>query len=358
MDDYIDVRINVFEHTGQHAKIRRTLTVNELIEEILKEFDDIGEKTTEKYKLQLKGLERPLNPQLSMEQLDIQPQDEFTLGYAQQVIRQMLDPQHYATLREESTGKVFDIQWHPAIIGRPSTEVNHNIMLAVNMQLIPTGMTISRKHAQINYANGSFYVEALAENNPTYVNGKTVPYNSEKELHNGDRLWLGQHKVGMIFETRVVPGQSGRASAAQQRPPSQPVQRPASQPVAAPAFQAPAASAADGSATRVGAGEMNLAALVIERCTNIPNIGQRIDLPAYPFILGRAIPILAAEGDVSRQHAQIDFNPAARQFTIVDMHSTNGVTLNGVKIEADTPYEIVHGTKIGMGQYVLLRFET
>jgi pSer/pThr/pTyr-binding forkhead associated (FHA) protein len=40
------------------------------------------------------------------------------------------------------------------------------------------------------------------------------------------------------------------------------------------------------------------------------------------------------------------------------MHSTNGVTLNGVKIEADTPYEIVHGTKIGMGQYVLLRFET
>ncbi|PKN88040.1 MAG: hypothetical protein CVU46_02300 [Chloroflexi bacterium HGW-Chloroflexi-8] len=362
MDDYIDVKINVFEHTGQHAQIRKSLTVTNLIEEILKEFDDIGVNASEKYTLLLKGVDRPLNPALTMEQLDIQPQDEFTLGYAQQTIRQMLDPEHYATLREETTGKVFDIQWHPAVIGRPSTEVNHNIMLAVNMQLIPTGMTISRRHAQINYSNGKYYIEALSENNPTFINGKEVPFNNEREIRNGDRIMLGQHKVSMVFEARAIPGSSGRASSQQQRPPSQPVQRQApasvSQPISQPVSQpATPVSQGDGSATRVGVGDLRTAKLIIERCTNIPIIGQIIELTSFPFILGRSTPILSSESDVSRQHAQIDLNPTNGQYTIVDIHSTNGVTLNGVKIDPDTPYEIVPGTKIGMGHFVLMRFE-
>ena len=358
MDDYIDVKINVFEHTGQHAKIRKSLSVNGLIEEILKEFDDIGVNTSETYKLSLKGMDRPLNPAFTMEQLDIQPQDEFTLGYAQQTIRQMLDPQNYATLREETTGKTFDIQWHPAIIGRPSTEVNHNIMLAVNMQLVPTGMTISRRHAQINFANGNYYIETLAENNPTYVNGKEVPFNNEREIRNGDRILLGQHKVSMLFESRAVPGSTGRGAAQQQRPPSQPAQSPISRPVSQPSTpMAQSASEADGSSTRVGAGDIQNPGLVIERCTNVPMIGQRLELIAFPFIIGRSTPIFSLESDVSRQHAEINFDPANRQYTIVDLHSTNGITLNGVKIDADTPYEIIPGTKIGMGKFVLVRFE-
>jgi len=358
MDDYIDVKINVFEHTGQHAKIRKSLTVTGLIEEILKEFDDIGVNTSETYKLSLKGMDRPLNPAYSMEQLDIQPQDEFTLGYAQQTIRQMLDPHNYATLREETTGKIFDIQWYPAIIGRPSTEVNHNIMLAVNMQLIPTGMTISRRHAQINFSNGNYFIESLSENNPTFVNGKEVPFNNEREIRNGDRIMLGQHKVSMLFESRSIPGSSGRGAVQQQRPPSQPVppqvSRPVSQPIA-PASQ-PFSEAGE-SSTRVGAGEIQNPGLVIERCTNIPMIGQRLDLTIFPFIIGRSTPIFASESDVSRQHAEINYDSSNRQFTIVDLHSTNGVTLNGVKIDADTPYEIVPGTKIGMGKFLLVRFE-
>ena len=41
MDEYIDVKIDVFEHTGQRARLRKNLTVVNLIEEVLKEFDDI-----------------------------------------------------------------------------------------------------------------------------------------------------------------------------------------------------------------------------------------------------------------------------------------------------------------------------
>ena len=350
MDDYIDVKINVFEHTAQRARIRKSLTINQLIEEILKEFDDIGADSVERYTLQLKGVERTLNSNLTMLQLDIQPQDEFTLGYAQQTIRQMLDPQYYATLRDESTDKVFDIQWHPAVIGRPSTEVNHNIMLAVNMQLLPTGMTISRKHAQITFSNGSYFLEALSENNPTIVNGKEIPFNGIREIRSGDRIQLGQHKVGMIFETQGrgaavqrPASQPGRPLSQAMRPaganlPSQPVSQPKSQPVARPV-------------------ENTTCALVMERCTNTSNIGQRLEIGGFPYELGRTIPVLTAEGQVSRRHAVINFNPESGQYTLTDLHSTNGVTLNGIKIEAESTYEIVNGTKIGLGQYVVMRFE-
>lgn len=353
MDDYIDVKINIFEHTAQRARILKTLTVNQLIEEILKEFDDIGTDSAERYTLQLKGIERSLNSSLTMLQLDIQPQDEFTLGYAQQTIRQMLDPQNYATLRDEMTNKVFDIQWHPAIIGRPSTEVNHNIMLAVNMQLLPTGMTISRRHAQITFSNGSYFLEALSENNPTYLNGKEIPFNGIREIRNGDRIMLGQHKVSMIFEAHSRP--SGAASQQAQRPisqplrpgvqasasvPSQPISRPPSQPLPVEAQK-----------------EQRICALIMEKGTNPSNIGQRLELNSFPFELGRTVPVLTSEGQVSRRHAEVNYNPQTRQYTLQDLHSTNGVTLNGVKIEPESAYEIVNGTKIGLGQYVVFRFE-
>jgi pSer/pThr/pTyr-binding forkhead associated (FHA) protein len=116
-------------------------------------------------------------------------------------------------------------------------------------------------------------------------------------------------------------------------------------------------SEADGSSTRVGASDFQIPRLVIERCTNIPNIGQRLELSGFPFIIGRSTPVFSLESDVSRQHAEINFDPANRQYMIVDLHSTNGITLNGVKIDADTPYEIIPGTKIGMGKFVLVRFE-
>ena len=366
MDDYIDVKINVFEHTGQRASIKKSLIVKTLIEEILKEFDDIGSDSADKYTLKMKGNERALDPNLTMTQLDIQPQDELTLGYVQQTIREMLDPADYATLREVSSGKEFDIQWTPAIIGRPSTEVNHNIMLAANMQLVPTGMTISRKHAQITFSNGSYFIEPLSTNNPTYLNGKEIPFNSYREMRNGDKIALGQQQVTMNFETRTRPPTASKQSPSQpigrspsqpsSRPSSQPISQPVSQPVSRPPSQ-PVPEPRDRDETHIGTGSLTASHLTLEKCTDINKIGQRIEMDTYPFVLGRTIPLLSSEGDVSRQHAEIRFDAASLKYFITDLHSTNGVTLNGVKIEPDAVYEIVTGTRIGFGQYVILNFE-
>jgi len=204
MSDYIDVKIDVFERVDQRARVLESLTPAGLIKEVLKEFDDITTDTPEKYAIYLKGMERPLNPASSMAKLDIQPQDILVFDYIRQPIRQMLDSKDYAFLRDETTGKVFDIQWQPAVIGRPDSDVGHNIILAVNVKLLPDGMTVSRKQAQITFSEGHYYIEPLAEHNPVFLNGKEIPLNSKREIKNNDRLAIGRTKISMVFETQQV----------------------------------------------------------------------------------------------------------------------------------------------------------
>lgn len=337
MDDYIDVKINVFEHTGQRARVRRSITVKTLIDEILKEFDDIDADSPEKYSIQLKGVDKPLNVNQTLTQLDIQPQDELNVGYLHQTIRKMLEPKDHATLREETSNITFDIQWTPAIIGRPSTEVNHNIMLAVNMQILAVGMTISRKHAQIVFSEGSFFIEPAAANNPTYLNGKLLAVNTMNKLNSGDRLAFGQHKVSFVFTTKSQPVMPSGVS------------EPISKPVAAPV---------EDFHTRVAPSKTGMAVLVIEKSLNLSNIGQRIPLQNLPLVIGRVIPIFSSEGDISRQHAEINFDPGTNMYTIKDLNSTNGVTLNGQRIEPQKVYELHPGTKIGLGKVMIVEFQT
>ena len=217
MAEYIDVKIDVFEHSDQRARVLESLTPTGLIQEILKEFDDITADLPEKYAIYLKGMERPLNANYTMAQLDIQPQDELVFDYVRKTIRQMLHPSQYAILREDTTGKSFDIQWQPAVIGRPTNEVDHDIVLAVNVQLVPNGMTISRKHAQITFSDGKYYIEMMAENNLLILNGKEMVLNSRKEIRNGDKIIVGRNKVPFTFIAQQV------AKPAAHEPRSQPI---------------------------------------------------------------------------------------------------------------------------------------
>jgi len=53
----------------------------------------------------------------------------------------------------------------------------------------------------------------------------------------------------------------------------------------------------------------------------------------------------------------VRFDAGSNKYFIKDLRSTNGVTINGVKIEPEAVYEIVPDTQIGFGQYVVLRFQ-
>lgn len=387
MDEYVDVKIDIFEHTGQRAKLRRTLTISGLIDEVLKEFDDVSADSVAKYAVYLKGIARALTNSATIAELDLQPQDELVFEYKrQQNIREMLQPQDFAILRDETTGKNFDIQWQPALIGRPTAEADHNLKLAVNVESIPKGMTISRTHAQITFSDDHYYIEPLAENNPIFLNEKEMPFGSMWEIKSGDKLTLGRFMVTLTFMKQPQGTPPPRETKSQTIPPviSQPKQpqpkqeEPAqvrqpepihplqAQPVESqPIYQAvPPPSISDQSpvvgvdlgGTVLEMSEILPSYLVIEKATTAEQVGQRIEITEYPFTIGRVLPILSAENGVSRRHAEVNFDPQTRQFTFTDLKSTNGATLEGVEILTATPYEIKSGTRFGLGQDVVLIF--
>jgi pSer/pThr/pTyr-binding forkhead associated (FHA) protein len=351
MSDYIDVKIDVFEHADQRARVLENLTPADLIVEILKEFDDITSDAPEKYAIYLKGVDRPLTSTYTLEQLDIQPHDELVFDYVRQPIRQMLDSKDYAILREETTGKVFDIQWQPAIIGRPDSDAGHNIILAVNVRLFPNGMTVSRKHAQITFSEGHYYVEPLAEHNPVFLNSKEIPLNSRREIKNNDKLAIGRNQITMVFETQRTAGSpmtSPKPQTARQTP------APAPTPAAVPqSDRAPS----DGNATILSASGNPLTYLILENSSFKENVGQKLTLIDYPFLVGRSLSFLKDETGISRRHAEITFDAQKKKFYITDLNSTNGVLVDGVCINAGEPVEIRIGSRLGLGQVVVLRFE-
>jgi len=348
MSDYIDVKIDVFEHADQRARVLESLTPAGLIQEVLKEFDDVTADAPEKYAIYLKGMERPLNPGSTMAQLDIQPQDILVFDYIRQPIREMLDSRDYAFLREETTGKVYDIQWQPAVIGRPDSDVGHNIILAVNVKLLPNGMTVSRKHAQITFSEGRYYIEPLAEHNPVLLNGKEIPLNSKREIKHGDKLLLGHNKIVMTFLTQSV--QPSTVKETKSQTPSQPI------PTPVPPLVSQPGSEKKGETLFVPEGKI-LSYLIVEKCTISERIGQRLGIADYPFVLGRETPILLNESEVSRRHAEFTFDPRTKKFYITDLHSTNGVAINTKIIQPDLPHEIGPGVHIQLGPSVVVRFE-
>lgn len=343
MDEYIDVKIDVFENAGQRARVRRTLTARDLIQEILKEFDDIPADSPEKYAVYLKGDDRPLKAEANLIQLDIQPQDELVFDYIRQTLRRMFKPEQAAWLREESTGKVFNIEWQPGVIGRPTNEADHNLTLAVNVQSLPDGMTISRRHAQVTLSEGRYFIEALAENNPVSLNGKDVPVNARREMKNGDKLVLGRNNVTFTFLTHKPGEGSSRTPLPASLPrPSTPL-APAPPPI-------PAEKRGPSSAP-------SRPALVVEQASQPANMGQRLELLNFPFLLGRDLPQLLGEADVSRRHAEIRFDPASAQFTVADLGSTNGTFLESGAIPPNTPCSLPRGSRLRLGPKVVLRLD-
>ena len=360
MDDYIEVRIDVFEHIAQRASLRKTLTVESLIDEILKEFDDISADSPGKYAVFLKGNDRPLDASSTLTQLDIQPQDELVFNYVKQTIRQMLDPVNYAFLKDDSLNRVYNIQWYPAIIGRPTNEADHNIMLAVNLQVHPKGPTVSRKHGQIIFSQGKFFIEPLAENNPISVNGKIVNFNTLKEIKNGDRILIGRNNLLMTFNTQMP----GIAAPAVREPQSRPAPQPYNPapvpqvppaPLPVPAKPVAAPLPIEDERTYIAPNPQPVS-LVVERALQVNKIGQSLLISSYPFVLGRDLPILIGESEISRRHAEINYDALSKKYFVTDLQSTNGVTLDGFKIEPNRPYDLRPGARLGLGLHFLCRF--
>ncbi len=103
---------------------------------------------------------------------------------------------------------------------------------------------------------------------------------------------------------------------------------------------------------------MPRAILVLTAPAGIQGVQTQTIINEFPFLLGRTEGnLLIPEGNVSRKHAQIAYNPAVGAFTITDLNSSNGTFVNNQKITPGQPVKLVSGSLIGFGPIVIFRLD-
>lgn len=210
-DTHVALSINIFDQT-QHALVRKHLTVDRLIADILREFAQELD-LNRKYILLYEG--RQLDPDLVVGDVHFDPDTALTFGYYEPVrmvgapgprVTQSLPTAAIqqaqtgkvlaASLREPESGQRFTVNPDLTIIGRGGSGSTERI--DVDLSALPEGRTVSRPHARITVSNGVYQLEALKDQRPVYVNEGEIPFGQKRKLAAGDALRIG--RVQLIFE--------------------------------------------------------------------------------------------------------------------------------------------------------------
>ena len=243
--------------------------------------------------------------------------------------------------------------------------------------------TVSRRHAEISYANGQYVLRDLGSKNGTAVNTLQLAPNSVQVLQSGDKISFG--KVTFAFQVRQLRKQDSmqsvrsdvglvtKGSDSEQAPgddgtvfvPMEPslsriqsVQATEQAPDSAQlSFDQPVFHA-DGSLALPGATSV-LSSAVEETLKADPVLavviqGKPAVFPLKPgkrFIIGREAGngIVLTEMSVSRKHAEVF--PDSSGFSIRDLGSNNGVRINSTRIT--NPYHLSQGDRIALGNVML-----
>lgn len=208
----IDVFVDIFELEQQRAQVLPTITPAAFIASILEEFTEaayLGDnpggyqlyQATDQTPL---DVEKPLGEQL-------QPNDHLILRETEAPLPDATQrPSKPLYLREPSTGKVYPIQWVPAIIGRRDASQPDNAQVAVDLGAFPTGMRVSRRHAVITEEQGHFYLESTSSNETALkrVNEDLQPVVNERvALAAGERIHLERSGIDLLVLMRDGAGQ-------------------------------------------------------------------------------------------------------------------------------------------------------
>ena len=227
--------------------------------------------------------------------------------------------------------------------------------------LIDNG-SVSRRHAEISYANGQYVLRDLGSANGTQVNDKRLESGSTHLLKHNDRIRFGQ--VAYLFIVRGTGKQATRTSgktilagptAFHQMATG--FYDPDSAGQASPSQGQPVLNA-DGSLLLPGATSAIDASIVdsFKEAPVLIMVGR--DKPAvYRLKQGKRIKmgrdkandIVLAEVSASRLHAEVFLGSDG--YYIRDMQSINGVLVNATKI--DNPYRLAHGDRITIGSIAL-----
>lgn len=222
--------------------------------------------------------------------------------------------------------------------------------------------SVSRRHAEIAYANGQYALRDLGSSNGTFVNDTRLEPKSVHILTQDERVRFG--KVTYTFQLRSAttqakatalmtrhatttgffdPGGVGIAPASSQTPAGQPILN------------------ADGSLQLPGATHAVPAAVVATfKASPVLIMVTHGKLEVFPLKQGKTLTlgrekkqaIVLEDVAASRKHAEILFGPDG--VSIRDLGSSNGVIVNRTKI--DNPYHLAHGDRIAIGSITLYFF--
>jgi NADPH-dependent 2,4-dienoyl-CoA reductase/sulfur reductase-like enzyme/pSer/pThr/pTyr-binding forkhead associated (FHA) protein len=220
--------------------------------------------------------------------------------------------------------------------------------------------SVSRRHAEVRYANGQYILSDVGSTNGTFVNDVRIEPDKPYVLKTNDLLRFGR-LVTFRFVLRALPPDTAPA-------------KPSGSNMAGvtrlhdwnvtdklPSSGQPVLND-DGSLQLPGAASP-IPASVIASCKEIPALivltgkaGQR----AYQVVMlkqGRHIflgrdqnnDIMLADAEVSRRHAEVF--PGPDGFYVRDLDSSNGVIINQTKIT--NPYLLAHGDRMTIGDSIL-----
>lgn len=82
-----------------------------------------------------------------------------------------------------------------------------------------------------------------------------------------------------------------------------------------------------------------------------------VPVSQLPFVIGRTEGgLIIPDPNISRRHAQIDYDPNRRAYLITDLKSSNGTLLNDQRLAPNQPVPLLNGQVIRLGPNVTIRF--
>ncbi len=104
-------------------------------------------------------------------------------------------------LQDERNLGEYNLAWQPSIIGRKDRrDPANNRLLAVDLDGLEESLTVSRHHACITETDGSFFIESINANNPTFINDRQLTTGVKYPLTAGSRVRVG----GLILNFHII----------------------------------------------------------------------------------------------------------------------------------------------------------
>jgi NADPH-dependent 2,4-dienoyl-CoA reductase/sulfur reductase-like enzyme/pSer/pThr/pTyr-binding forkhead associated (FHA) protein len=236
--------------------------------------------------------------------------------------------------------------------------------------------SVSRRHAEISYANGHYVLRDLGSSNGTFLNQQPVQPGSVHLLTSGDVLSLGQvtfafrHQQadpGASVLLRIQKPPTGESMSATMQRSSIPLIESGEATLLVKAdvlFSAPSLPdeqpifASDGSLRIPGVAQplSPKAATVFKTHAGLVSVVRgRLEIhplePGKEYLLGRGADchVKLLDMSVSRKHAKVFATPDG--YSIQDLGGSNGVRVNQTRL--DNPYRLTHGDRISISSITL-----